>query len=81
MIVKAIAEAVHEAEQRKQKIAMFLYQVLIHAEDLRGVDAEEFCKEIKVPSSYASEFRKMISLAELMEDQGVKILRGTDRSR
>jgi hypothetical protein len=73
MIVKAIAEAVHEAEQRKNKIAMFLYQVLIHAEELRGVDAEEFCKEIKVPVSYATEFRKMISLAALMEEQGATI--------
>jgi len=73
MIVKTIAEAVHEAEQRKNKIAMFLYQVLIHAEELRGVDAEEFCKEIKVPVSYATEFRKMISLAALMEEQGATI--------
>jgi uncharacterized protein (DUF924 family) len=73
MIVKAIAEAVHEAEQSKQKIAMFHYQVLIHAEELRGVDAVEFCKEIKVPTTYATEFRKMISLAELMKEQGATI--------
>jgi hypothetical protein len=76
MIVKAIEEAVHEAERRKNKIAMFLYQVLIHAEELRGVDAEEFCKEIKVPASYATEFRKMISLAALMQEQGTIIKKG-----
>lgn len=73
MFVKAIAEAVQEAEQKKNKIAMFLYQVLIHADELRGVNAEEFCKEIKVPTSYATEFRKMISLAALMKEQGVTI--------
>lgn len=73
MLVKAIAEAVHEAEHKKNKIAMFLYQVLIHAEELRGVNAEEFCKEIKVPTSYATEFRKMISLAALMGEQGASI--------
>ncbi len=73
MIVNTIAEAVREAEHRKQKIALFHYQVLIHAEELRGVDAVEFHKEIKVPTTYATEFRKMISLAELMEEQGATI--------
>jgi hypothetical protein len=73
MIVQAISDAVHEAERDKKKIAMFHYQILIHADELRGVDAAEFCREIKMPTSYATEFRKMISLAELMKEQGTTI--------
>jgi len=73
MIVQAIADAIHEAERENKKIAMFHFQVLIHANELRGVDAVEFCKEIKVPASYATEYRKMLSLAALMEEQGATI--------
>lgn len=73
MIVKEIGEAVHEAEIKKNKIAMFLYQILIHADELRCVDAVEFCKEINVPESYATEYRKMLSLAALMKEQGATI--------
>lgn len=56
-----------------KKIAMFHYQVLIHAEELEGVDPVEFCKEIGVPETYATEFRKMLSLGSLMKDLGVTI--------
>lgn len=73
MIVKEIADAVHQAEREGKKIAMFHYQLLIHADELRGVNAVEFCKEIKVPESYATEYRKMLSLAQLMKEQGVTI--------
>lgn len=70
MIITEIAEAVHNAEREGKKIAMFHYQILIHADELRGVDAIEFCNEINVPESYATEFRKMLSLAQLMKEQG-----------
>lgn len=70
MIITEIAEAVHNAEREGKKIAMFHYQILIHADELRGVDAIEFCNEINVPESYATEYRKMLSLAQLMKEQG-----------
>jgi hypothetical protein len=73
MVVKEIAEAVQEAEREGKKVAMLHYQILIHADELRGVDALEFCKEIKVPASYATEYRKMLSLAELIKEQGAII--------
>jgi hypothetical protein len=73
MIIKEIADAVCEAEKEGKKIAMFHYQVLTHAEELSGVDALEFCKEIKVPESYAIEYRKMLSLARLLKEQGATI--------
>lgn len=73
MIVKSIAEAVHKAERENKKIAMFHYQILIHADELRGMDVIQFCKEIEVPESYATEYRKMLSLAALMKEQGATI--------
>lgn len=70
MIVKTIMDEVHKAEKENKKIAMFHYQILIHADELRGMDAVHFCREIKVPVSYAIEYRKMLSLATMMKEQG-----------
>jgi hypothetical protein len=47
--------------------------VLVNAEELKDHDAVAFCKEIGVRVSYATEFRKMISLARLMKEQGTII--------
>ena len=70
MVVTEIAEAVHNAEREGNKIAMFHYQILIHADELRGIDAIEFCNEINVPESYKIEYKKMLNLAQLMKEQG-----------
>lgn len=76
MDVKDIAKLVKEADAQGKKMAMFQYQVLVHADELKGVDATQFCKDIKVPKSYALEFKKMIRLAELMEDDGLSLKKG-----
>lgn len=73
MDVKDIAELVKEADKQGKKMAMFQYQVLIHAQELKGVDADQFCKNIGVPKSYATELKKMINLAEIMKDEDVSI--------
>jgi hypothetical protein len=54
---------------------MFHYQVLINAEKLKDLDPVAFCKNLGVPETYATEFRKMLSLARLMKEQGVKVSR------
>jgi hypothetical protein len=48
--------------------------VLKNADDLKGIDPKAFCKEISVSETYATEFRKMIALARLMKEQGVKLI-------
>ena len=53
---------------------MFQFQVLKNADELEGMDPEVFCKEIAVPRTYQTEFRKMISLARLMKEQGVRLV-------
>ena len=73
IMIEDIATKIRDAAHNNQKIAMFHYQVLINANDLEGLDPVDFCKDIGVPKSYATEFRKMLSLAKLMKEERVKI--------
>ena len=72
-MIDDIKTAVQEAAGRRQKIAMFHFQVLKNATELKDLNAEAFCKEVAVPASYQIEFRKMISLARLMSGLGVSL--------
>jgi len=69
-----IKAAIRGAEAKKQKLAMFHFQVLKHADELEGINAKDFCKEVLVPESYATEFTQMIALARLMKEQGSKLI-------
>jgi hypothetical protein len=73
-MIEEIRRRVHQAAQDSQKIAMFHYQVLINADNLRDMDAIEFCQAIDVPETYATEFRKMLSLAIVMGNNGSTIV-------
>jgi hypothetical protein len=70
---EAIAKKIHDAATNNTKIAMFHLQVLQNAQDLANVDPIEFCRMVKVRESYATEFRKMLSLARLMQKQGISL--------
>ncbi len=72
-MIEDIRSAVHAASATDQKIAMFHFQVLRNAATLEGMNARAFCKEVGVPVTYATEFTKMIALARLMGEQGVKL--------
>jgi hypothetical protein len=72
-MINEIARRVREAAHSGQKIAMFHYLVLVNADKLKGLDAIAFCKDLGVPETYATEVRKMISLARLMKEQGTTI--------
>ncbi len=52
---------------------MFHFQVLKNAMELDGLNAEKFCEEVAVPKTYQTEFRKMISLARLMDELGFSL--------
>jgi hypothetical protein len=73
-VIERIKSAVHRAAAKNQKIAMFHFQVLKNADDLEGMDPKGFCREISVPETYATEFTKMIALARLMKEQGVRLI-------
>ncbi|MCP5178659.1 MAG: hypothetical protein H6994_01965 [Pseudomonadales bacterium] len=68
-----IAKSIREGEAQGKKIATFHLEVLMHAEQLDGDEANEFCHRVGVPLSYATEFRKMLSLAQLMRNRGLVI--------
>lgn len=72
-MIEEIRKAVHDAALGNQKIAMFHYQVLKNAIALDGVDPEAFCRDIDVPKTYQTEFRKMLSLARVMRQQGARL--------
>ncbi|HBB94410.1 MAG TPA: hypothetical protein DC054_03390 [Blastocatellia bacterium] len=72
-MIDDIKAAVHAAAGSKRKSAMFHLQILMHADELRGVDPVAFCEELAVPVTYATEFRKMLGLARLMKEQGIRL--------
>lgn len=72
--VEEIRSSIREAETVRQKTAMFHLQVLLNAEDLDGVNAEKFCRELGLTRGYAREFTKMINLSALMKECGVHLV-------
>ncbi len=70
---ETIRQAIETAAVHGQKMAMFHYQVLANAAELRSADSDEFCRAVGVPASYAAEFRKMLGLARLMRERGVRL--------
>lgn len=75
MPVDKIATKIKEAELKKNKIAMFHFQTLIHADEFKRVDAIQFCNDVGVPVSYATEFRKMISLSQMIKHEGYQLIK------
>jgi hypothetical protein len=73
-MVAEIKKAVEDAARTNQKIAMFHLQVLKNARELDGIDPERFCAEVGVPATYQTEFRKMLSLARLMRERGIRLV-------
>ncbi len=72
-MIEEIREAVHDAALGNQKIAMFHFQVQKSAVALAGVDPEQFCRGIDVPGTYQTECRKVLGLARVMRQQGVRL--------
>jgi hypothetical protein len=70
-MMEEIKKAVHDAALGKQKMAMFHFQVLRHADKLKDIDATSFCREIGVAPTYTAEFRKMLNLARIMEERDI----------
>ncbi len=68
-----IAEQIESASSRNDRMAMFHFQVLKHSLALKDTDPREFCRIVGVRESYATEFRKMLSLARLMKRQGTRL--------
>jgi hypothetical protein len=72
-VIEQIKDAVHIAAGNNQKLAMFHFQVLKNADELKGIDPKDFCREISVPTHYATEFTQMMALSRLLREQGIKL--------
>lgn len=68
-----IREEIKNAAAQQQKVAMLHLQVLLHADQLKEIDAHSFCRSVGLPSSYMSEYSKMLGLARLIEKHGMRI--------
>lgn len=73
-MIEEIRQAVHNAALEKQKIAMFHLQVLKNAAALESFDPASFCSEVGVPNTYKTEFTKMLGLARIMRQQGIRLV-------
>ena len=62
------------SEREGNKTAEFHYPVLINADELKDIDAEEFCQKLALTKGYKLEFRKMIKLANYIKNKGKKII-------
>lgn len=71
--IQKIAKDIEDASAIKNRSAMFHCAVLVHADELRGIDPHEFCKEVGVADSYATEFHKMLKVAEMLHHLGLEI--------
>ena len=72
--IEQIKAAVHSAAVKKQKLAMFHFQVLKNVDELAGIDPKGFCREVSVPDTWVTELRQMRALARVMKEQGVKLI-------
>ncbi len=73
-LISQMRAEIADAEQRKKKMAMFLYQILINANQLQEIGADELCKQMGVRESYKVDVVKMLNVAKLMKERGVKFL-------
>jgi hypothetical protein len=71
--IESIRLAIQQAAETRQKMAAFHSQVLLRAESLEYSDAVEFCRDVVVPPSYESEFKKMLSAARMLSELGYSI--------
>jgi hypothetical protein len=68
-----IKAEIQAAALEDAKMSMFHFQVLKNAHDLNSDDPVEFCNRVGVPESYATEFRKMLALAQQIRGHGLAL--------
>ncbi|WP_052754872.1 HTH-like domain-containing protein [Lampropedia cohaerens] len=72
-IKERIEDELRKAAPDKKKIATLHLQVLMHADELAGTDAKDFCRALGLRPSFVTEYRKMLSLAQLMRQHGIEL--------
>ena len=75
MLTEKIAKKIKEAKKNKKKIAMFHFQSLIHVDEFNEVDPTQFCRDVGMRDSFATEFRKMKKLSEIIKEEGYVLIK------
>ncbi len=73
MNYQEIREALSDAEQSRNKIAMFHFITLKCAADFIDEDPKAFCKAVGMQESYSAEFLKMRALYLLMKEKNLSL--------
>lgn len=67
---------IERAAKHKERCAMFHMLLLLNAKELWGLDdAREVCRAMGMSPSYASDYRKIMALADMLERNGYIISR------
>jgi hypothetical protein len=69
-----IKQQIKAAAADRSKSATFHLLVLLNAKQLANEDPKKFAEEVGMTENYATEFRKMLKVAQLMEKRGIKLI-------
>lgn len=69
---KSIKAAI-EGSPRNAYVVELHAQILKHAARLRDVNGKDFCSALRIPVSYATEFSKMMKLADRLKSRGLDL--------
>ena len=72
-VYETIKKEIQAAIPRGLKTATFHYHVLVNTEKSQEADPKEFCRDVGMEESYATEFRKMRALAHLIDQRDVEL--------
>jgi len=70
-LLSYIKNEVAKAEQNRNKDAVNMYLVIKYADQLIDIDPIEFASIIGRKESYATEFRKGLNLAKIINERGL----------
>ena len=67
------AGAVEPGTRRGREAFRLALEKVFEGWETWDMDPEEFCRRVGMSRSFATEFRKMLALARLMQDRGVRL--------
>lgn len=70
-LLSSIKSEVAEAALSQTKDAVNMYLVVKHADQLKDINPLEFARSIGRKASYATEFRKGLNLAKIINERGL----------
>lgn len=74
-LIEQIRLALEQAARDRHKMAMLHAQVLIHANELEEIGADEFCRLLNLQPTFATEFQQMKAAARMLAELGYTVAR------